>query len=285
MYKAKGKHPNLKAVYALVTECVNHRDELEKATATVKLFEKEPGLSQYLAFILITELVWGKERLPGSSRPVETVLRFESVLKKHLPTKKDNGVPKLPRYVRVNTLQLSLSQALQRLTSDGFTDATSALGESQESFAKFVSKLKANEFVQDDLIENLLVFPHGTHFYEHPLYVGGSLILQDKASCMPVEALSPKPGSVVLDACAAPGMKTTQLAAKMQAKGKIYAMERDAKRSQTLSDMVKLSGADAITVILNMDFLKLNANKYPDVEYILLDPSCSGSGKSTSNAG
>lgn len=44
----------------------------------------------------------------------------------------------------------------------------------------------------------------------------GALVLQGKSSCMPAAALDPAPGWTVVDCCAAPGNKTTHLAARMQ---------------------------------------------------------------------
>jgi putative methyltransferase len=47
-------------------------------------------------------------------------------------------------------------------------------------------------------VPDLLVFAEKTEFHRHPLYLEGKLILQDKASCLPVCALAPPSGSVVL---------------------------------------------------------------------------------------
>lgn len=59
---------------------------------------------------------------------------------------------------------------------------------------------------------------------------------------------------------------------------KVYAVERNAERFQVLNDMVKNSGATNIETI-HEDVTKLDVKQYADVEYILLDPSCSGSGR------
>jgi 16S rRNA C967 or C1407 C5-methylase (RsmB/RsmF family) len=50
-------------------------------------------------------------------------------------------------------------------------------------------------------------------------------VLQSRASCMPAHALAPQPGWAVVDACAAPGNKTTHLAALMANRGTITAFE------------------------------------------------------------
>jgi putative methyltransferase len=92
-----------------------------------------------------------------------------------------------------------------------------------------------------------------------------------------VHILNPEPGSVLLDMCAAPGMKTTQCAAIIEDKGKIYATEIGKKRFQTLNKIVESSGATCVDM-LNVDVTTLTAKECPEVKYILVDPSCSGSG-------
>lgn len=77
--------------------------------------------------------------------------------------------------------------------------------------------------------------------------------------------------------CAAPGMKTTQCAALMQNKGQIYAVEINKKRFATLEKIIESAGATCIKSI-NEDVLRLKTDICPNTEYILVDPSCSGSG-------
>jgi len=100
--------------------------------------------------------------------------------------------------------------------------------------------------------------------------------IQNFSSCLPAFILNPEPGSTVIDATAAPGNKTTHLCSIMKDTGKIYAFERDAKRYQTLVEQVGKYGATNIETI-HSDFLKVKPEDYK-VDYILLDPSCSGSG-------
>ncbi|KAG8268464.1 putative 28S rRNA (cytosine-C(5))-methyltransferase [Homalodisca vitripennis] len=97
-----------------------------------------------------------------------------------------------------------------------------------------------------------------------------------QSSCLAPYLLRPHAHSTVLDMCAAPGLKTIQLAGIAQS-GKVYAVERDEGRFQSLKEMIANSGADNV-VTLHNDVTKLSLEKYSDVEYILLDPTCSGSG-------
>jgi 25S rRNA (cytosine2278-C5)-methyltransferase len=74
-------------------------------------------------------------------------------------------------------------------------------------------------------------------------YASGGIILQDKASCIPPCLLDAGRGNTVLDACAAPGNKTAQLAASVGPSGHVFAVERDSKRAITLKNMMDKAGA------------------------------------------
>jgi putative methyltransferase len=63
----------------------------------------------------------------------------------------------------------------------------------------------------------LLVLPPAAELHTHALVANAGIILQDKASCLAPAALRPRAGELVLDCCAAPGNKTTQLAALVRA--------------------------------------------------------------------
>jgi hypothetical protein len=78
---------------------------------------------------------------------------------------------------------------------------------------------------RDALLPDVLLFPPGCDLHDHPLVASGALVLQSRASCMPAHALRPHPGWHVVDACAAPGNKTTHLAALMGNRGSITAFE------------------------------------------------------------
>ena len=64
----------------------------------------------------------------------------------------------------------------------------------------------------------------------------------------------------------------------------MYAVERSAKRCETLRKIVEGAGAGSVVQVMNRDFLDLDPSEYVEVEYIVLDPSCSGSGKFPSRA-
>ena len=93
-------------------------------------------------------------------------------------------------------------------------------------------------------------------------------------------ALKPRLGRGILDACAAPGMKTTFLASVVGKSARIVAVEKSEKRCNTLQGMLKQYSCEFVEV-LNQDFTEVDPSGFEDIEYILVDPSCSGSGKSS----
>jgi 25S rRNA (cytosine2278-C5)-methyltransferase len=145
----------------------------------------------------------------------------------------------VPRWVRVNTLKIAFVDFLKRL------DVLSL------SPVPDLASLKDNRngYLVDINVANLLAFhssyPVTTIFANE--YASGTIILQDKASCIPADLLDVGFGSNVLDACAAPGNKTTQLAAAVGATGKVIAVEKDSKRVETLRNMVEKAGASSCT--------------------------------------
>lgn len=93
-------------------------------------------------------------------------------------------------------------------------------------------------------------------------------------------------GGDIIDACAAPGNKTSHVAALVQGcdrpekeRVNIYACEKSETRCELLRNRMKLAGANNV-IPLNVDFLSLQSNdpKFSKVASILVDPSCSGSG-------
>ena len=188
-----------------------------------------------------------------------------------------------PRWVRVNSLK---STVLQQLSST-FKEYTKVSKLSNLTTVPTTSK----NILRDPHVPDLLALPPGTDLSKTQAYKSGEIIFQDKASCFPAylllgECLDRYDGGDVIDACAAPGNKTTHLASILTQsiaapRIKIFACERDSRRSQILQTMVSLAGADKyVTVLAKQDFLALDPNdaRFANVTHLLLDPSCSGSG-------
>lgn len=112
------------------------------------------------------------------------------------------------------------------------------------------------------------------------IYQKGYIYLQSLSSMVPPLVLNPKEGENVLDLTAAPGSKTTQIAALMNGKGHILANELDKLRCERLKHNVSSQGADIVEVI-NGRGEKIGKIYNEQFDKVLLDTPCSGEGRFT----
>ncbi|XP_060643276.2 28S rRNA (cytosine-C(5))-methyltransferase [Anolis sagrei] len=282
--------PGPRLLLALVSETLRFGPVLEALFEASGLLRAEKKLPPQVAKVLAYDLLFGRG-LRGGGPWKAALLKHRARLQAELARLKvrrgvsqdqdllaapaggdRNCTP--PRYVRVNTLKARADDVVDYFKRQGFVYLGRATPEMKE-----VASLAGKSFLLDPHLPGLLVFPSGTDFHQDQLYKAGHIILQDKASCLPAFLLDPPSGSHVLDACAAPGNKTSHLAAIMRNKGRIFAFDIDAKRLSTMSTMLARAGSTCHE-LAHQDFLTTDPNdpKYSRVQYILLDPSCSGSG-------
>ncbi len=107
-------------------------------------------------------------------------------------------------------------------------------------------------------------------------YFLGYYYIQEAASMIPPLVLNPSENDKVLDMCAAPGSKTTQMAQMMNNEGLIVAIDDNLKRLKALRNNIQRMGIKNTIVIL-MDARKFWRKGYK-FNKILLDAPCSGSG-------
>ncbi|XP_063821513.1 28S rRNA (cytosine-C(5))-methyltransferase [Ostrinia nubilalis] len=279
LYDDKLKHFRINVLYALINETIKHAADIDKIFENSCLLDKETRLDPWLAKVLTAELLFGKKTLPGKSKPEQTILTYKDQFEKYTSDHQDDlktEVVRRPRYVRVNTNLLTTSDAIRAFQDEGYRFIRCTSG-SYDDYLKQIQQLTEYDFTQDYHVKTMFVFASNTKLHEHELYLESQIVLQDKATALPVHLLAPPPGSCVLDMCAAPGMKTTQLAAYMRNQGRVYAVERDTRRYQTLCDFVKKTDSKCVET-MNKDCLEIKRGDLDDVEYILLDPSCTGSG-------
>ena len=109
----------------------------------------------------------------------------------------------------------------------------------------------------------------------HPGYAAGAFTPQSRASQLVAATLAPRPGERVLDLCAAPGGKTTHLAALMEGRGEVVAVERHAGRARALRAACERMRATNVRVV-TADAKTFDGDGRFD--RVLLDPPCSGLG-------
>lgn len=109
----------------------------------------------------------------------------------------------------------------------------------------------------------------------------GAAFIQNAASWIPVLALDPRPGEVILDVCAAPGGKTSHIAAITQNEARIFANDNSRARLAKLRANTERLGAEVEQYTL-FDATQL-VRKYGELTFdkILLDAPCSGEGLMT----
>jgi 16S rRNA (cytosine967-C5)-methyltransferase len=107
------------------------------------------------------------------------------------------------------------------------------------------------------------------------LWERGAVMPQSRAAMVPAWLLDPQPGERVLDLCAAPGGKTTQLAALMRGEGTVVAVERNEARARELRAVCERMRASVVEVAV------ADARELPalgEFDRVLVDPPCSGLG-------
>ncbi|XP_036164008.1 28S rRNA (cytosine-C(5))-methyltransferase isoform X2 [Myotis myotis] len=259
---------NVKQLYALVCETQRYSAVLDSVISSAGLLRAEKKLRPHLAKVLVYELLLGRGFRGGGGRWKPLLNRHQARLKAELARLKvrrgvsrnedllevgcgPGAASQVPRFVRVNTLKTCSDDAIDYFKRQGFSY------QGRASSLEDLRALKGKCFLLDPLLPELLVFPAQTDLHEHPLYQAGHLILQDKASCLPAMLLAPPPGSHVIDACAAPGNKTSHLAALLKNQGKIFAFDLDAKRLASMATLLARAGVSCCQ-LAEEDFLAVS---------------------------
>jgi len=165
---------------------------------------------------------------------------------------KANEYPLTPS-IRVNTLKISPLDLRKKLEKKGF-------------------ELEPNIWV-----------PYGFKVTKTPFNLGASheflhgyYYLQNIASMLPAMILNPKPTDIVIDMCAAPGSKATQLAQLMNNKGLLILIDKNKNRIPALEFNLRRLGIKN-SIIYNTDAIKLPELR-TKADKILLDAPCTGEG-------
>ncbi len=124
-------------------------------------------------------------------------------------------------------------------------------------------------------LPEMLVLDGAFDAFGSELFKRGELMPQSRASAVVARVLEPQAGDRVLDLCAAPGGKTTHLAALMGGQGEIVAVEVHPRRARALAETCAQMGAE------NVEVVQADARELGEVgefDRVLVDPPCSGLG-------
>lgn len=111
----------------------------------------------------------------------------------------------------------------------------------------------------------------------HPFHEMGLYYIQEPSAMCVVEVADPKPGEYVLDLCAAPGGKSTQIAGRMAGEGLLVCNEIVLNRAKILSQNIERLGVKN-AVVLNHSPQELEARFAAFFDRIVVDAPCSGEG-------
>jgi 16S rRNA (cytosine967-C5)-methyltransferase len=160
---------------------------------------------------------------------------------------------RLPIYIRINTLKAAEKPLLARIADE-------------EIALESVPKLRHAYKVLGSQVPLTRTRSFRT----------GDFFIQDKASCLAVEIASPRPGQTVLDACGAPGAKTTYLAQLMENEGTVYSIDYSRRRMAIWQRETKRMG-----VRIAMPIIADIRNPLPpnlSIDLAILDPPCTSTG-------
>ncbi len=111
----------------------------------------------------------------------------------------------------------------------------------------------------------------------HPYYFAGLYYLQEPSAMTPASRLPVKPGDKVLDVCAAPGGKATELGARLKGEGFLAANDISNSRAKGLLKNMEVFGIDNM-LVLSEEPGKLTGYFPEYFDKILIDAPCSGEG-------
>lgn len=115
------------------------------------------------------------------------------------------------------------------------------------------------------------------HPGKHPLHEAGVYYIQDPSAMSVVSLLDPKPGERILDLCAAPGGKSTQIAGRLGGAGILVSNEIIPGRAKILSQNIERMGITN-AVVCNEDPEHMAAHFPHFFDRIVVDAPCSGEG-------
>ena len=179
----------------------------------------------------------------------------------------DSATPRLPETVRVNPCRPDVGWTRTELLEMGATPIEWFTG-SGGAYTLPWEKAKC----PDEELRSKIQALHAT----------GRITQQEAASMMPVQALDIQPNHRVLDLCAAPGSKATQIAEVLDGRGLVVVNEPNPGRANHLVSNTQRSGH------LNMVVVREDGRNFPRVaepgfDRILVDAPCTGSGTTRKN--
>lgn len=188
--------------------------------------------------------------------------------------------------IKAEDFPIPYIESMKQLLGEDFPAYMETL-DKKPSFALRVNTLKvSNEELFDLIQKRLRPVPWvDTGFYtdedksftKSPYYYAGLYYMQEASAMTPASLCNAKPGDKVLDLCAAPGGKSTQVACKLKGEGFLVSNDLSNSRAKALLKNIEMAGIGNIFITCE-EPSKL-AVAYPDFfDHIIVDAPCSGEG-------
>lgn len=156
-----------------------------------------------------------------------------------------------PIFARVNRLRASPDAVMAELAGSRVTTASTILAEGLRLRGPFEAR--------------------------HRLVESGVLTMQDLGAMLVTHLLDPQPGETIIDACAAPGGKTTHIAERMADRGRVVACDVHPAKAQAVHRLVAHLGLQCVETVV-MDARGLGGALVQAADRVLVDAPCTGLG-------
>jgi 16S rRNA (cytosine967-C5)-methyltransferase len=204
-----------------------------------------------------------------------------------------------PDFGQDPTLHLSVTQShplwlVQRWEKEWGSEETLGVCKFNNQISPLTLRTNTLKINRTDLIERLRekeLKPIPTLFSEQgislqdppptselPFLKNGFYIIQDEASQLIASIVDPKPGERILDACAAPGGKTTHMAQVMENQGEIHALDLSKAKLDLIEEICQRLGIKIVKTIKGNAAASLPIPQGPMFDRVLADAPCSGFG-------
>lgn len=147
------------------------------------------------------------------------------------------------------------------------------------SFERLFNGLDKHNYVKEAYYYDKEKNPFG----KNPLHNAGAYYIQDASAMMVVNLLNIERGDKVLDLCAAPGGKSSQIASYLNGSGLLVSNDISAKRVKDLSENIERMGASNV-IVMNDSIDKISDRFEGYFDKIILDAPCSGQGMFRKNS-
>lgn len=185
----------------------------------------------------------------------------------------------------MKTLPLEYAERMKMLLGDDFEAYERSLNEKNiRAFRVNTDKISLEDFERINTLSDKKIpyvqsgyYLEAEHIGNHPFHHAGMIYIQEPAAMAPAECLDIKPDWKILDMCAAPGGKSTQLKNKLGEGGVLVSNEIIPSRCRILTGNIERLGLkNTVTTCLDTDRL---ASIFPEVfDLIMVDAPCSGEG-------